>query len=95
MELSLAALSGFQPKTGTLEQWNAAYVRVEAYRKDYRNLVRVDPLTWYSSTGHGYARGLDAFVQGTYRWLSGWLSYGWLDTKRQELDDPRLLPGAY
>ena len=78
-------------------EWKSEFgnVRVEAYRKDYRNLVRVDPLTWYSSTGHGYARGLDTFVQGTYRWLSGWLSYGWLDTKRQELDDPRLLPGAY
>ena len=36
MELSLAALSGFQPKTGTLEQWNAAYVRVEDYLRAHR-----------------------------------------------------------
>jgi hypothetical protein len=36
MELSLAALSGFQPRTGTLEQWNAAYVRVEDYLRAHR-----------------------------------------------------------
>jgi hypothetical protein len=36
MELPLAALSGFQPKTGTLEQWNAAYVRVEDYLRAHR-----------------------------------------------------------
>jgi hypothetical protein len=36
MELSLAALSGFQPKTGTLDQWNAAYVRVEDYLRAHR-----------------------------------------------------------
>ena len=78
-------------------EWKSEFgnVRLEAYRKDYRNLVRVDPVTWYASDGRGYARGVDAFVQGTWRWLSGWVSYGWLDTKRQELDDPRLLPGAF
>ncbi len=27
----LPRLSGFQPRTGTLDQWNAAYVRVEDY----------------------------------------------------------------
>jgi hypothetical protein len=36
MEQPLAALSGFQPKTGTLEQWNAAYVRVEDYLRAHR-----------------------------------------------------------
>ena len=36
MELPLAALSGFQPRTGTLEQWNAAYVRVEDYLRAHR-----------------------------------------------------------
>jgi len=40
MELSLesigGALSTFQPKTGTLEAWNAAYVRVEDYLRAHR-----------------------------------------------------------
>jgi len=40
MELSLEPISGalstFQPKTGTLEAWNAAYVRVEDYLRAHR-----------------------------------------------------------
>src|SRR4051812_21909934 len=40
MELPLesieAPLSTFQPKTGTMEQWNAAYVRVEDYLRAHR-----------------------------------------------------------
>ena len=36
MELSLESLGSFRPKTGTLEQWNAAYVRVEDYLRAHR-----------------------------------------------------------
>lgn len=36
MELPLESLSAFRPKTGTLEQWNAAYVRVEDYLRAHR-----------------------------------------------------------
>lgn len=36
MELSLAALSGFRPRTGTIEEWNAAFVRVEDYLRAHR-----------------------------------------------------------
>jgi len=40
MELSLAAVGGgpatFQPRTGTLEAWNDAYVRVEDYLRAHR-----------------------------------------------------------
>jgi hypothetical protein len=40
MELSLDTVSGapstFQPRTGTLEAWNAAYVRVEDYLRAHR-----------------------------------------------------------
>src|SRR3954468_6277336 len=36
MELSLASLNSFRPKTGSLEQWNAAYVRVEDYLRAHR-----------------------------------------------------------
>lgn len=32
----LPRLSGFQPRTGTLDQWNAAYVRVEDYLRAHR-----------------------------------------------------------
>lgn len=36
MELSLESLRPFRPRTGTLEQWNAAYVRVEDYLRAHR-----------------------------------------------------------
>ena len=36
MELSLDSLDTFRPKTGTLDQWNAAYVRVEDYLRAHR-----------------------------------------------------------
>jgi hypothetical protein len=36
MELSLESLNSFRPTTGTLEQWNAAYVRVEDYLRAHR-----------------------------------------------------------
>jgi hypothetical protein len=36
MDLSLESLSTFRPSTGTLEQWNSAYVRVEDYLRAHR-----------------------------------------------------------
>lgn len=36
MELSLESLSAFRPTTGTLDQWNAAYVRAEDYLRAHR-----------------------------------------------------------
>ena len=78
-------------------EWLSEYgnIRVEGFRKDYRGLVAQDALSYYANTGFGYARGVDVFVQGTHRWLSGWISYGYLDSKRRELDDPREVPSAY
>lgn len=78
-------------------EWSSQFgtVRVEAFRKDYHGLVTQDSVTFYANGGHGYARGVDLFVQGTYERLSGWLSYGWLDSKRKEGDDPRQVPSSY
>ncbi len=36
MELLLESLSNFRPRTGTLDEWNAAYVRVEEYLRAHR-----------------------------------------------------------
>ncbi len=72
-----------------------ANVRVEAFRKDYRDLVTQDARTFYANGGHGVARGVDVFVQGSHRWLTGWISYGFLDATRKEHDDPREVPAAY
>ena len=36
MDVSLESLNSFRPKTGTMEAWNAAYVRVEDYLRAHR-----------------------------------------------------------
>jgi len=36
MDVSLESLSSFRPKTGTMDAWNAAYVRVEDYLRAHR-----------------------------------------------------------
>jgi outer membrane receptor for ferrienterochelin and colicin len=78
-------------------EWKSEYVnfRLEAYRKDYRDLVTHHPGTYYANAGHGFARGVDAFLQGSVRWLSGWVSYGYLDSRRKELDDSREGPSVH
>lgn len=74
---------------------DAGNVRVETYRKDYRGLVVVDSLRWYANGGSGFARGVDVFVQGRWRALSGWVSYGWMDSRRRERDDTARVPSPY
>lgn len=36
MDVSLESLSAFRPRTGTMEAWNAAYMRVEDYLRAHR-----------------------------------------------------------
>ena len=69
--------------------------RVEAYRKNYRDLVTNDSTSYYANTGYGYAQGVDVFVKASHRDLAGWVSYGYLDARRKELDDPRQVPASY
>lgn len=71
-------------------EWKSDFgnVRLEGYRKRYRGLPVTDSLRWWSAGGTGFARGVDVFVQGTYRELNGWLSYGLLDARRRVNDDP-------
>lgn len=85
------------------EHWIAGYewssehtdVRVETFRKNYHHLITNDAATFYANDGFGFARGVDVFLQGNLKWLSGWMSYGYLDTRRKEFSDPRLLPSVY
>jgi hypothetical protein len=70
-------------------------VRIEAYRKDYHGLATNDSTRYYANRGTGYARGVDVFTRGTFRSLSGWVSYGYMDARRKELDDPREVPTAW
>lgn len=68
--------------------------RVEAYQKNYAELVKYqqdasDELQ-YTNSGDGYARGLDIWYRDrkSIKNLDFWLSYSFLDTKRDYRDYP-------
>ena len=72
--------------------------RIEAYHKQYRDLVKFErrvneiPVD-LNNSGTGYARGLDLFWRDgkTLRNLDYWLSYSFLDTKRNYRDFPEAV----
>lgn len=60
-------------------------LRLEAYRKQYRNLTLAAGESTYTSSGEGAARGVDFFLKYSaylQTRLSGWISYSLLDSKR-------------
>ncbi|MBK8429690.1 MAG: hypothetical protein IPL27_28745 [Lewinellaceae bacterium] len=64
---------------------------MEGYLKTYKNLVKTDPDTYLSNNGgDGYARGIDVFFrdQKTIKRGDYWISYSYLDTKRDYRDFP-------
>lgn len=70
---------------------NGYTFRVEGYLKTYKNLVKTDPDTYLSNNGgDGYARGIDVFFrdQKTIKRGDYWISYSYLDTKRDYRDFP-------
>ena len=77
-------------------EWKSDFgnIRIEGYKKTYHGLALADPVTWWRAAGTGYARGIDVFVQGTHGRLNGWVSYGYLDSKRREKDEARELPAS-
>jgi len=62
--------------------------RIEAYYKDYKNLVKYDSLYLadpgsYNNSGNGYAKGIDVFWRdNSHGNIDYWISYSYLDTKR-------------
>ena len=74
---------------------NKQIFRVEAYYKDYNDLVKYDtplalPTSNYSNLGNGYAKGLDVFWRDnkTIKNTEYWLSYSYLDTEREYKNYP-------
>ena len=64
-------------------------LRVEAYYKDYNNLVKYDSdqISFdcnYTNNGNGFAKGIDIFWRenGKIKNTDYWISYSFLDTKR-------------
>ncbi|MBV8254218.1 MAG: TonB-dependent receptor [Chitinophaga sp.] len=62
--------------------------RTELYYKQYKNLVKTVPD--YSNNGNGYAQGFELFWRDrrTIKGLDYWVSYSYLDTKRNYLNYP-------
>lgn len=70
-------------------------LRVELYQKTYSHLLRTVPDT--SSSGTGYARGFEVLWKEDNRLpnVNYWVSYSYLDTKRQYLDYPILTQPSF
>ena len=75
--------------------------RAEIYYKDYKSLEKLNEAAFYlpdsySSTGFGYARGLDVFWRDRKTIKNGdyWVSYSYIDTRRDYRDYPmEAIPG--
>ncbi len=71
--------------------------RVEGYYKKYQDLIKSIPTTYYvsaySNNGSGYAKGIDIFWRDkkSIKNFDYWLSYSYIDTKRDYLNYPRQL----
>lgn len=71
------------------------FFRAEAYYKLYRDLVKTVPDV--SNTGKGYARGLELFFRDkkSIKNLDYWVTYTYLDTKRDFMDYPYELRPSF
>ena len=73
-------------------QWftEAYTLRIEAYQKDYTQLVKFDEVYAYDNAGGGYARGIDFFWRdkATVPNLDYWITYSYVDTERDFRDFP-------
>jgi hypothetical protein len=83
MELSLESLNSFRPTTGSLEQWNAAYVRVEDYLRAHRIHNRlhqsrlIQRILSEAARRHAKSPALDPAtlaIEETDRLMDGWFA---------------------
>ena len=74
---------------------NNRFFRVEAYYKKYRDLVKTTPQL--SNNGNGYAQGLELFWRDkkSIRNLDYWVTYTYLDTKRDFMNYPYQLRPSF
>ena len=76
---------------------NGYTFRSEIYHKQYDDLVKFDPSdrfnpSTYTNAGAGYARGIDLFWRDTktFKNIDYWVSYSYIDTRRDHRDYPGL-----
>ena len=74
---------------------NNRFFRTEVYYKKYKDLVRTYP--GVALGGDGYAQGLELFWRDkkTVRNLDYWLTYTYLDTKRDYLNYPQSIRPSF
>lgn len=74
---------------------NNRFFRMEAYYKKYNNLVKTFPV--FNNSGEGYARGIELFWRDkrSVKDLDYWITYTYLDTKRNYLDYPYELRPSF
>jgi vitamin B12 transporter len=76
---------------------NQRTFRVEAYYKKYQDLIKQEPIGFnyysYNNSGNGYAKGIDIFFRDkkTIKEFDYWISYSYIDTKRDYLNYPGQL----
>lgn len=76
---------------------NDRIFRIEGFYKKYANLVKYQPVSYffnmYTNAGDGYAQGIEVFFRDkkTIKNLDYWVSYSYLDTKRQFMRYPQQL----
>lgn len=74
---------------------NNRFFRVEAYYKQYNKLVKTYPAI--NNKGNGYAKGIEFFWRDkkSIKDLDYWITYTYLDTKRNFLDYPYALRPSF
>jgi hypothetical protein len=75
-------------------QVKGTFLRVEAFYKQYEDLIKTWPA--YDNSGSGYAKGIELYFRdkSTFKHLDYTFSYSYLDTKRNYLNYPTsLMPG--
>lgn len=71
------------------------FLRIEVYHKQYTDLVKTVPVI--NNEGSGYAQGVELFFRDkkTIKNLDYWVTYTYLDTKRNYLNYPFALQPAF
>jgi hypothetical protein len=77
--------------------YNQRTFRIETYYKKYEDLIKQVPVGYnyfsYNNSGNGFAKGVDIFFRDkkTIKDLDYWISYSFIDTKRDYLNYPGQL----
>jgi len=88
----LSSLQATHYIVGYTYRREAQIIRVEAYYKNYQNLLLKNTVKNYINEGYGYAQGVDVFVKKSFGQLSGWVSYNYLKARRKWLEYTKLTP---